>query len=228
MIKGENRMKNLENLTLLYVDFDDLERKKYLSLFKNYFNDIFVTTKEPLEFYYDYKPDVVIVELLVPTAIEFVKKIREIDDKLILIALTRDSTVKTLMSVIELSFSSYIIKPIDKKILEDELMKLSKKIQDRDKIYLPYFCQWDIKSKTLFHKDDVIFLTKKESKLFELLIEKKGKFCSDDDILFFVWGDDFNKSITKSSVRTLIKNLRKKLPNGLIENQYGVGYKIIA
>ncbi len=221
-------MENLENLTLLYVDFDDLERKKYLSLFKNYFNDIFVTTKEPLEFYYDYKPDVVIVELLVPTAIEFVKKIREIDDKLLLIALTRDSTVKTLMSIIELSFSSYIIKPIDKKILEDELKKLSKKIQDRDKVYLPQFCQWDIKSKTLFHKDEVIFLTKKESKLFELLIEKKGKFCSDDDILFFVWGDDFNKSITKSSVRTLIKNLRRKLPNGLIENQYGVGYKIIA
>ena len=221
-------MENLENLTLLYIDFEDLERKKYLSLFKNYFKDIFVTAKEPLEFYYDYKPDVIIVELLVPTAIEFVKKVREIDDKLLLIAITRDSTVKTLMSVIELSFSSYIIKPIDKNILEDELLKLSKKIQDRDKIYLPQFCQWDIKSKTLFHKDDVIFLTKRESKLFELLIEKKGKFCSDDDILFFVWGDDFNKSITKSSVRTLIKNLRKKLPNGLIENQYGVGYKIIA
>jgi len=41
-------------------------------------------------------------------------------------------------------------------------------------------------------------------------------------------GDDFDKSITKSSVRTLIKNLRRKLPKGLIENQYGVGYKIIA
>ncbi len=221
-------MKNLKNLTLLYIDFDDLERKKYISLFKEYFKDIFVTEKEPLKFYYDYKPDIVIVELLTPSAIDFVKKVREIDDKVILIAITRDSTVKTLMSVIELSFSSYMIKPIDRKILEDELIKLSKKIRDRDRIYLPYSCQWDIKSKTLFYKDEVVFLTKKESKLFELLIKKKGKFCSDDDILFFVWGDDFNKSITKSSVRTLIKNLRKKLPNGLIKNQYGVGYKIIA
>ncbi len=221
-------MKNLENLTLLYIDFDDFQRNKYLSLFKNYFRDIFVTYKDPLDFYYDYNPNIIIVELLVPSAIEFVKKVRKIDEKVLIIALTRDSSVKTLMSVVELSFSSYMIKPISDKLMRDELIKISKKIENRDKIYLPQFCQWDIKSKTLLHKDNIIFLTRRESKLFELLIEKKGEFCSDDDILFFVWGDDFDKSITKSSVRTLIKNLRKKLPNGLIENQYGVGYKIIA
>jgi len=221
-------MNNLQNLTLLYIDFEDAGRKKYLNLFKRYFKDIFVTDRELFEFFYDYRPDIVIIELLVPEAISFIKEIRKRDDRVIIIALTKDSTIKTLMEVVNLSLSSYIVKPTTEKILQDELLKVSKKISQRDTIYLPQFCQWDVKSKTLIHKDEVIFLTKKESKLFELLIKKKGKFCSDDEILFYVWGDDFNKSITKSSVRTLIKNLRRKLPDGLIENQYGVGYKIIA
>jgi DNA-binding response OmpR family regulator len=221
-------MNNLQNLTLLYIDFEDSARKKYLNLFKKYFKDIFVTDKELFEFFYDYRPDIIIVELLVPEAISFIKEVRKRDERVIIIALTKDSTIKTLMEVVNLSLSSYIVKPTTEKILQDELLKISKKISQRDTIYLPQFCQWDVKSKTLIHKDEVIFLTKKESKLFELLIKKKGEFCSDDEILFYVWGDDFNKSITKSSVRTLIKNLRKKLPDGLIENQYGVGYKIIA
>jgi len=47
-----------------------------------------------------------------------------------------------------------------------------------------------------------------------------------DEIFFYVWGDEFEKIVTNSSIRTLIKNLRKKIPTELIKNQYGVGYKI--
>jgi two-component SAPR family response regulator len=146
-------MENLENLTLLYIDFDDLNRKKYLQTFKRYFRDIFVTSKDLFEFYYDYKPDIIVIELLVPNSIEFIKRVREFDDKVLIVALTRDSSIKTLMEVIELSFAGYIIKPVNESLLEDELLKLSKKIKNRNKIYLPHFCQWDIKSKTLFHKE---------------------------------------------------------------------------
>jgi DNA-binding response OmpR family regulator len=221
-------MNNLQNLTLLYIDFEDNGRKKYLNIFKKYFKDIFVTDTDLFEFYYDYRPDIIVIELLVPEAISFIKEVRRRDDRVLIVALTNDSTIKTLMDVVNLSLTSYIVKPTTDKILQDELLKISQKISQQNTIYLPQFCQWDVKSKTLIHKDKVIFLTKKESKLFELLIKKKGEYCSDDEILFHIWGDDFNKSITKSSVRTLIKNLRRKLPEGLIENQYGVGYKIIA
>ncbi|HIC78645.1 MAG TPA: helix-turn-helix domain-containing protein, partial [Sulfurovum sp.] len=49
---------------------------------------------------------------------------------------------------------------------------------------------------------------------------------SNEDIFFHIWGDEFDKTIGLSSIRTLIKNLRKKLPDGFIENRYGLGYKI--
>jgi len=44
--------------------------------------------------------------------------------------------------------------------------------------------------------------------------------------LFYVWEDEFDKTITNASIRTLVKNLRKKIPKDLIKNQYGVGYKL--
>lgn len=220
-------MKKLNSSTLLYIDFKSKEREKYLSIFQRYFEEVFITQKNLLQYYNEYKPDIIVIDLLVPNTLEFIKRIREIDDKIIIIALTKDSTVKTLISIVELSFSSYLIKPITDEELRIELLKISKKINNKDRIVLPYFCQWDIKSKILFYKNEIISLTRRESKLFELLIQKKGKFCSDDEILYFVWSDDFESSVSKSSIRTLIKNLRKKLPEGLIENQYGVGYKLI-
>jgi len=220
-------MKKLNSLTLLYIDFEGEERDNYLTIFKKYLKEVVVTHKSLLQYYNESRPDIIVIDLLVSDTLEFIKKVREIDEKVIIMALTRDSTVKTLMDIIELSFSSYLIKPITEIGLKEELIKISKKIENKDRIDLPYFCQWDIKSKILFHKDEVISLTRRESKLFELLIQKKGKFCSDDEILYFVWSDDFESSVSKSSIRTLIKNLRRKLPDGLIENQYGVGYKLV-
>ena len=221
-------MKKLDNLTLFYIDFRGEERDRYLLIFQKYLSKVYVTDENLLQYYNEFKPDIIVIDLLIQDALKFIKTIRKIDDKVIIMALTRDSTVKTLMSIIELSFSSYLIKPIADKEIKEELIKISKNINNKDKVLLPRFCQWDIKSKTLFHKGEVISLTRRESKLFELLIKKRGKFCSDDEILYFVWSDNFDSSVSKSSIRTLIKNLRRKLPKGLIENQYGVGYKLVS
>jgi DNA-binding response OmpR family regulator len=220
-------MKNLKNLTVLYIDFDNNEREKYSVLFQDYFRKILVTYEDGFKIYREEKPDIIIIELEIPKSVELIKKIREKDDKVGLIALTENSSIELLREIIELSFSSYIIKPVSNNQIENELKKVSRKIDSIGKITLPLFCQWDIKSKTLFYRDSVVFLTKRESKLFELLVENRGKFCGDDEIMFFVWDDEFDKTITNSSIRTLVKNLRKKVPDGLIENQYGVGYKVI-
>lgn len=219
-------MKKLENLTMLYIDFESDEREKYLALFQRHFRKVFVTCEEGFTVYSEERPDIIIIELETPKSVELIKKIREEDDRVGLMALTKNSTIELLIEIVELSFSSYLIKPTSPREIADELQKISKKIDFTEKITLPLFCKWDVKSKTLLHNDTVIFLTKRESNLFSLLVEEQGRFCSDDKILFSVWGDDFDKSITNSSIRTLVKNLRKKVPEGLIENQYGVGYKI--
>jgi DNA-binding response OmpR family regulator len=52
-----------------------------------------------------------------------------------------------------------------------------------------------------------------------------GKVITYDDILYEVW-DDYELP-TKQTLKTMITNLRKKTPDDLIHNIYGIGYKIL-
>ena len=215
---------------MLYIDFDKAYTKKYLSLFGGYFKEVCFANNgdDGYRVYNEKKPQIIVVEPLVPSGLSLIKKIRGEDSEVHLLALTEYSSTEMLREMIDLHFLSYLVKPTASETLRTTFLKLSNRVSRGGKIQLPLCFQWDIRSKTLLYKDKVIALTKRESKLFDLLVTKKGTFCSDNDIFFYVWSDDFNKSISNSSIRTLIKNLRRKLPESLIENKYGLGYKIIA
>ncbi|HHD81848.1 MAG TPA: response regulator transcription factor [Campylobacterales bacterium] len=223
-------MKILKNLNLLYVEDEETIIEKYAYFLEESCKELFIARdgEEAYEIYKNNKIHLIIMDLLIPkmSGIVLAKKIREEDDTTPIIALTAHSDREILLDIVDLNFSSYLIKPVLRSDLMNALQKVSKKVDGSRSTPLPCDCSWDPKSKTLFHKEESVFLTKRETKLFELLVEKAGVPCSDDEIFFYVWGDEFDKVITNSSIRTLIKNLRKKIPADLIKNQYGVGYKI--
>ena len=223
-------MKTLKNLTVLYVEDEQEIMEKYAYFLKEYCNILHLATdgEEAYSLYREYKPHLIVMDLQIPklNGMALARKIREENDEVILIALTAYSDREILLDIIDLNFSSYLIKPVGRNDLMQSLLKVAQKINSGQNIHLPCNCMWDDKSKTLFCDDLSIILTKRESKLFELLVEKNGAPCSDDEIFFYVWGDEFDRHVTNSSIRTLVKNLRKKIPKELLKNQYGVGYKI--
>jgi DNA-binding response OmpR family regulator len=223
-------LKTLKNLTILYVEDEESIIDKYAYFLEDCSKELHVARdgEEALALYKEHKPHLVVMDLLIPklNGIGLAKEIRKIDEDVYIIALTAHSDREILLEIVELNFSSYLIKPVGRGDLMKALLKVSKKIDDGHNIPLPCASLWDGKSKTLFVDNKSIMLTKRESKLFELLVDKAGVPCSDDEIFFYVWGDEFDKTITNSSIRTLVKNLRKKIPKNLIKNQYGVGYKI--
>ena len=223
-------MKTLKNLTILYVEDEESIIDKYAYFLEDCSKALYVARDgiEALALYHEHKPHLIVMDLLIPklNGIGLAKEIRKIDEDVFIIALTAHSDREILLEIVELNFSSYLIKPVGRSDLMKALLKVSKKIDGGQNIPLPFNSMWDGKSKTLFVDDKSIMLTKRESKLFELLVEKAGMPCSDDEIFFYVWGDEFDKTVTNSSIRTLIKNLRKKIPKNLIKNQYGIGYKI--
>ena len=223
-------MKTLKNLTILYVEDEESIIDKYAYFLEDCSKSLYVARDgiEALALYHEHKPHLIVMDLLIPklNGIGLAKEIRKIDEDVFIIALTAHSDREILLEIVELNFSSYLIKPVGRSDLMKALLKVSKEIDGGQNIPLPCNSMWDGKSKTLFADDKSIMLTKRESKLFELLVEKAGIPCSDDEIFFYVWGDEFDKTVTNSSIRTLIKNLRKKIPKNLIKNQYGIGYKI--
>jgi len=223
-------MNILKNLNILYVEDEETIIDKYAYFLEESCSNVYIARdgEEAYALYSENKIHLIIMDLLIPklNGINLAKKIRKEDESVAMIALTAHSDREILLDIVELNFSSYLIKPVGRSDLMNALLKVSKKVDGGRNVPLPCDCSWDGKSKTLFYNDEAVTLTRRELKLFELLVDKAGSPCSDDEIFFHVWGDEFEKIITNSSIRTLVKNLRKKIPQELIKNQYGIGYKI--
>lgn len=223
-------MKILKKLSILYVENNTIILDKYSPILKSNCDTLYIANngKEAYLIYKEKKPHLIVMDLYASQidGVTLAKKIREEDNTTYLIALTHYVGRELLLEIVNLHFSSYLIKPVNKSELLNALQKVSKKISKKKITYLMENCFWNSNTKSLFYQDKQIFLTKREQKLFQLLIEKNGMPSSDDEIFFYVWENDFDKTVTNASIRTLIKNLRKKIPIGLIKNVYGVGYKI--
>ena len=224
-------MKALKSLNILYVEDEEKIIEKYAYFLRDLCHTLYIARdgEEAYQLYKEKKVHLIVMDFLIPkmNGMSLAKVIRAEDENIALIALTAHSDREILLDIVELNFSAYLIKPVGRVDLMNSLLKVAKKIECGRNITLAYDCVWDNKSKTLFCSDEFVVLTKRELKLFELLVSKAGVPCNEDEILFYVWGDDIDRTITNSSIRTLVKNLRKKIPKDLIKNQYGVGYKIL-
>ncbi len=230
MIILGKKLNILKKINILFVEDEQSILEKYSPFLKTYCKTLYTATdgKEAYEIYKEKSPNVILMDLYMPkcSGIELARKIREEDSSVTFIALSAHSDRDTLLDIVDLHFSSYLTKPVNRTELLNALKKSADKINSRSVVMLPYNYHWDSKSRTLFHGDTQISLTKREQKLFELLVGKDGGACGDDEILYHVWENEFGKNVTNTSIRTLVKNLRKKIPKELIKNQYGVGYKI--
>ncbi|PHR71122.1 MAG: hypothetical protein COA66_10400 [Arcobacter sp.] len=84
---------------------------------------------------------------------------------------------------------------------------------------------WDDLEKILYCNKEVIDLTRNEARLLSLFIKNNRLTLSYTVIYDEVWFDKIN-NFNESVVKTLIQNLRKKLPLETIKNTYGVGYRL--
>ncbi len=221
---------SMQYSSILYVDFNNKARKKYQTLFENSVKQVYVVDnkEDACHYYMEYNPDIIVIELSIDQALNWVKTVRRKDRETVFLALTEDSSISTLKEIVELSFSGYIIKPAEENEINSTLLKIANNLKYKQNIFLALGCQWDQKSKILLCQGKKIFLTPRESRLFEFLVKNRDLFCSDDEIYYNIWKDELDRVISTASIRTLVKNLRKKVPNGLILNRYGVGYKVIA
>jgi len=76
---------------------------------------------------------------------------------------------------------------------------------------------------SLVHNGELIKLRTKEVDFLYLLLKNKDRYVTYIEIENFVWHDEV---MTKDAIKTLVKNLKKKMPSDLIVNLTGTGYKI--
>ena len=219
--------------SLLYVEDDKEVRDNYVAYLKRFYENVYEAenAEDAYEIYKEKKPNILIVDINLPgkSGIEFLQEIRKFDYATKAIMLTAMSDVDTLVSATELKLTKYLIKPISrdelKGVLElavDEIINYTTYANRIIHIKGSYY--WDQDKEKLIVEGKEVFLTRKERELLSLLFSNVNSVIKSEDIIYELWYDD--DSSEASSLKTLVKTLRKKLPENFIKNVFGIGYKI--
>ncbi|MBU1927780.1 response regulator transcription factor [bacterium] len=226
-------MNNTQDYSVLYVE-DEVEiRTRYSLYLKRFFKDVYEASdgEGAYEIYKQKRPDILVIDINIPklNGLELLRKIRQEDHNTKAIMLTAHSDKNYLLESMDLRLTKYLIKPVSRETLKsaldlaiEELIKFniySKKILSIKNGYL-----WDSESKELFCNNIPISLTKNEKELFYLLCLKPNTTISYENISYKIWPEDINDKY--SALKTLVKGLRKKLPEDTLENIRSTGYKL--
>jgi len=168
--------------------------------------------------------DVLMLDISIPhmDGLDVVKKIREFDKKIPIIILSAHTEQEYLWRAVELKITRYLVKPYDKnmliKALEDVAMEL---IGHTPMLQITSECKYDFCKKTICHQGDLIHLSKSESRLLEYFLKRSNQTVTYEQLFDYMW--EFEQP-SKEALKSIVKELRKKIDNNFIKNLYGVGY----
>lgn len=218
--------------TLLIVEDEKVNAELIYSFFCDRFHvKIAYNGKDGYDAYKKFKPSIIISDISMPYmhGIEMAQKIREHDLNTKIIFLTAHNEVDMLLQSSSLKLTQYILKPLDLRLLD---ISIKKALQELDKftmiknesIELCKHCKWDFKNLTLMCGKEDVSLTPNEKKILDFLLHHPNELKRYEEIIDIV-SDEYN-TLSKKSLLTHLNTLRKKLPENIIENVYGIGYRI--
>ena len=143
------------------------------------------------------------------------KKIRQKDTKLV--------------NILEIQLKEYLAKPVPQEKLEDivnifmyHIRRNSRRAENL--VYISKDMYWDKSNEMLIYEDEEIILTKKERDFLSLLFENVNQGIGYSVICLSLWEDIYAEK--QDRIKTIVKQLRKKLPKDIIKNIHGYGYRL--
>ena len=82
---------------------------------------------------------------------------------------------------------------------------------------------FDLNKNQILLNEEELHLNKKETMLMKLLCSDINKTFSYEEIEYQVWGSD---SMSLSAIRSVVRDLRKKIGQDYVVNISGVGYRL--
>ena len=215
------------NLTLLYVEDDEIIRENAVTYLDNFFQEVFQAKdgKEALEVYKEKKPDIIISDIQMPrlNGLEMAKEIRKKDKTIPIIIATAFTDTSYLLEAVELQLIKYMTKPITSKKLKEALKLVCEHLNLNNIIKLNTTSIYDKLNKTLFIENTLIKLTKRELQLLDLLAKNHHRVVNYEEIEGMLW---YSEAMSKDALRALVRTLRIKLQGEYIENISGFGYRL--
>lgn len=175
---------------------------------------------------YDKSYDLLLLDVNVPslTGFEVLKKLRLDGVTIPAIFLTSMTDINDLKEGYKRGCCDYIRKPFDLEELEIRIDQALAQFLDNDGNVVKLGCDitYDLKKSKLMSDTKEIVLRKTEKDILEVLIKHKNTIVSTQMFQDEVWGE----YVEPATIRVQLNNLKKKLPQTLIQNRRGLGYII--
>ena len=192
------------------------------------------TGEKALEIIREQKPDVVILDLMLPQmdGYEVCISAKSILPNIIIIMLTAKGQDLDKVMGLDLGADDYMIKPFNPLELTARIRAHLRKTKIHSLSLEPIAIgnlRLDIKGQRLYKNNCLIELTPTEFSLLKLLMKNQGSALSRDNILSDVWGSNFFGDTKTVDVH--IRRLREKIEDNpskpeLIETVWGLGYRL--
>jgi DNA-binding response OmpR family regulator len=220
--------KNMQNFSILYVEDDSAVQKHISEFLKRYSKNVYLaeSAEDGYQLFLKHSPDIVMLDINLPgmSGIDLAKKIRSNNSEVSIIMATAYTDKAFLLEAIELNLIRYLIKPITGDELYDALMKCVKSMSSKTELVrLSDEFSYNLKIKTLYKRDEIVPLRKKEIELLDFFVNHIDEVVTYEMLENMVWRDF---QMTQDAIRSQIRNLRKKTDPKLFGNISGVGYKL--
>lgn len=189
--------------------------------------------REALREFFEYRPDVVILDTRMPEMDGFtlIERIREISD-IPLMVLSAYGEEDDVVRALDAGADDYVLKPYRLKELLARLRALLRRYRAFRKeppiVYEDDFLSIDLQARRVMREGQEVHLTPTEFRLLSALVENADQVVSNKELLKRVWGWDYRNDLDYP--RIYIWHLRRKIePNPkrptYIRTEYGVGYR---
>ncbi|GEM_PF-2135311 len=219
-------MKLSQNLTVLYVEDDLLQRAEIAEILQDFFKVVILAKdgQEGLEKYLSYKeesgdyPDLLITDISMPklTGIEMSKMVLDHNSEQLIIVFSAYNDVNYLLDLINIGIDSYLMKPMRSEPFLEVLRRASRKVN-----YRKMALQYTKELKQLAYKDPLTGIAnrrrffEKASALFSQNIRVNSPlflFMLDID-KFKMINDTFGHDMGDEVIKVLVDIVKKEITN---------------
>lgn len=226
-----------ENLTILYVEDDEMTSDEVTFFLKRYIKNIFVAKngQEALEIFENNKIDLIITDIQMPimNGLDMSKRILNINPNIPIIITTAYSDADYLIQAIELGIDKYILKPINLNellVLIQKTMYADFKASKHYEEYIQFILDSNNSFMFILNSDKIEYVNKN---LIDLLgedsiksINQKIELCKDLFVLEEVDTDlNYIDYITQNPHKTYFVTINKKEYSQFYKKKFSVKYK---
>ena len=180
-----------------------------------------------------YPYDGIVLDRMLPRldGLEVCRQLRAGGQAVPIMMLTAKDTVADRVDGLNAGADDYLIKPFAFQELLARVRALTRRhTPARQNLLQAHDLALNLNTGEVSRRGQALALTRKEYMLLAYLLQHPGQLLSPEQILEHAW--DFDAEPTAETVRTHIKNLRKKVDQGfepkLIKTVHGMGYKLEA